>query len=397
MAWRSGGESNEEMVSNLHANGVISNLGVVEAFRKVSRGFFVPDEVKSVAFHDSPLRSGPVHMSAPHIYGAVVDALDFTPGMSFLNVGSGTGYLSAIAGVMGGPTSLNHGIEVNREVLEFSLERIEAFKNEYGEIADVHLCCGNIFEMAESLAEQRSLKYDRVYVGAACTRGLQDSLCLALKVGGILVAPVGDELVKVTRLDDKTGPHAFDMQVISGVRFVDLVKPNPITASADPPGTPPEKQVPFLPTPVWSPASAARFPSAFKRGARAVLLVAGRAPVPHQVWLEVLGFTDRSWFDTAPSEADKLRLRLALETKARLEAQQVARDAKRARRVAERECERFRSLASRLERQLRAHLSATGGGLASFFHGTFHPLSHHPSSGGLENGSVEGAVEEEEE
>ena len=63
------GTGNEEMVSNLHANGVISNLGVVEAFRKVSRGFFVPDEVKSVAFHDSPLRSGPVHMSAPHIYG----------------------------------------------------------------------------------------------------------------------------------------------------------------------------------------------------------------------------------------------------------------------------------------------------------------------------------------
>ena len=51
------------------------------------------------------------HISAPHIYGAVLEALDLQPNSSqaFLCVGSGTGYLCAIAAEIMGPKSLNFG------------------------------------------------------------------------------------------------------------------------------------------------------------------------------------------------------------------------------------------------------------------------------------------------
>lgn len=51
------------------------------------------------------------HISAPHIYGAVLEALDLQPNSShaFLCIGSGTGYLCAIAAEIMGPKSLNFG------------------------------------------------------------------------------------------------------------------------------------------------------------------------------------------------------------------------------------------------------------------------------------------------
>jgi protein-L-isoaspartate O-methyltransferase len=58
----------------------------------VDRGFFVPEAIRPHAYEDTPLRANNgLHMSAPHIYGSIMDALDMKEGLSFLNVGSGTG------------------------------------------------------------------------------------------------------------------------------------------------------------------------------------------------------------------------------------------------------------------------------------------------------------------
>jgi len=261
--------------------------------------------------------------------------------------------------VIGGPTALNHGIEINPEVHEFSCKRATEFERLCPDISEVHLCCGNVFEMAEGIGAG-AVKYDRIYVGASCPEDLKDTLCLSLKVGGVLIAPVNDELVKVTRLDDTQCSAAFDHVVLSGVRFVNMVNHPSVGVT------------PVLPTPVWTPQSACRFPASFKKSAKAIFLVAGRAPLPQHVWLEVMSFADRAWFDRKPTEADKLRLRLEIETKARFEAEEVAREAKRARSLAQRECERFRSIANRLERQLRSHLPSAGG-LVNLLQGTLAP------------------------
>ena len=52
-----------------------------------------------------------MHISAPHIYGSAIEALDLVPNSrtSFLNIGSGTGYFSAIVADILGPDSLHYG------------------------------------------------------------------------------------------------------------------------------------------------------------------------------------------------------------------------------------------------------------------------------------------------
>ena len=67
---------------------------------------------KELAYSDQPLKEGKIHISAPHIYCTVLEALQLeeNSSISFLNIGSGTGYLSCIIAEILGPKSLNYGM-----------------------------------------------------------------------------------------------------------------------------------------------------------------------------------------------------------------------------------------------------------------------------------------------
>jgi len=81
-AWRCTGRSNEEMVDKFVHMGVIITSEVEDAFRAVPRGAFVPHDLQVEAYIDSPLRGEPhVHLSAPHMYATVLEALQLSPGM----------------------------------------------------------------------------------------------------------------------------------------------------------------------------------------------------------------------------------------------------------------------------------------------------------------------------
>lgn len=84
-AWRCTGRNNEEMVDKLVHMGVITSKEVEEAFRAVPRGAFVPPDLQLEAYIDSPLLGDPhLHMSAPHMYATVLEALDLSPGRRIL-------------------------------------------------------------------------------------------------------------------------------------------------------------------------------------------------------------------------------------------------------------------------------------------------------------------------
>lgn len=71
----------------------------------MDRGDFFPNSEREIAYKDMAWKesdpvSGPIHLSAPCIYANALEFLDLQPGMSFLNFGSGTGYLNTLAGFL---------------------------------------------------------------------------------------------------------------------------------------------------------------------------------------------------------------------------------------------------------------------------------------------------------
>lgn len=124
----------------------------------------------------------------------MVNALDIKPGMSFLNIGSGTGYLSTIAGCLLQGTGVNHGIDLDPDLLAHARDRHEHFlrENKDNKVTPAEFFLGNIFDVDE----ERSMHYDRIYVGAACPAPLKEKILQLLvpgrngEGGGVLIGPM---------------------------------------------------------------------------------------------------------------------------------------------------------------------------------------------------------------
>ena len=221
MAYRSSGRTNAELVRNMHNSRLIQSDKVLRAFLAVDRGHFVHPSKRDAAYLDEPSHHGTFHLSAPHMYATVLEALDLEEGLSFLNIGSGSGYLSFLVAKITGCASINHGIEQHKELVEHAASRcakIEAYRD----MNSIRFRAGDAF----SLNTNSGQKYDRIYVGG----GIKDSAATIfqnlLNVGGLMVAPREDELVCIHRISG----DRFDSRAVTSVRFHPLTEPSTKTA-----------------------------------------------------------------------------------------------------------------------------------------------------------------------
>lgn len=96
----SAGEDNDDLIDNLKEAQYIRTESVEQAFRAIDRGDYYLEGYRDNAYKDLAWKHGNIHLSAPCIYSEVMEALKLQPGLSFLNLGSGTGYLSTMVGLI---------------------------------------------------------------------------------------------------------------------------------------------------------------------------------------------------------------------------------------------------------------------------------------------------------
>jgi len=364
MAWRSSGATNEELIDNLVENGLINNQDIENAFRRVDRKFFVPKASERHAYSDSPLRAGNVHLSAPHIYCTVLDALELTPGecVSFLNIGSGSGYLTCVVSEILGPRSLYYGIEIHKDALIHCENSVAAWKAQsnrtLNERSQTHMqfIHGNGLNILPNVGES-PMGFDRIYAGAGIDTLQLKEIKKLLSPGGILVAPVEDDLVKVVRtqprsysIDDENG-YGFTSQIISGVTFAPLLAQPQINT--------------IIPAAKWSVSNHHLYPESFRIAAKTILLcnktniiqplevpppqqnVNLSASLPKEVWIHILSFTTRRWFEPEIAEVEMLQNRLIHEQRRAHDARLAQAEAEARYYMVQHESEMFLDIARR--------------------------------------------------
>ncbi|XP_059189301.1 protein-L-isoaspartate O-methyltransferase domain-containing protein 2 [Centropristis striata] len=217
----SAGEDNDDLIDNLKEAYYIRSDLVERAFRAIDRADYYLDEYRDNAYKDLAWRHGNIHLSAPCIYSEVMEALDLHPGISFLNLGSGTGYLSTMVGLILGPFGVNHGIELHADVIDYAYQKLDSFIKTSDSFDKFEFCepsfvVGNCLEIPPE-----SRQYDRVYCGAGVQKEHEDYMKNLLKVGGILVMPLEEKLTKITR----TGLNSWETKKIISVSFAPLMLP----------------------------------------------------------------------------------------------------------------------------------------------------------------------------
>ncbi|CAL9780297.1 unnamed protein product, partial [Musa acuminata subsp. burmannicoides] len=125
--WTSGSLGrNKELVERLQLYGIIKSKKVAEVMEAIDRGLFVPPG--SAPYVDTPILIGyNATISAPHMHAACLELLreHLQPGMRALDVGSGTGYLTACFAMMLGPEGRALGVEHIAELVDFSINNIK--------------------------------------------------------------------------------------------------------------------------------------------------------------------------------------------------------------------------------------------------------------------------------
>lgn len=216
------GDDNDELVDNLVNGNYISTPLIEKVFRAVDRANYYLPEHRDNAYKDVAWKHGHLHLSAPCIYSEVMESLKLEPGLSFLNLGSGTGYLSTMAGLILGPYGINHGIELHDDGVQYAFDRLEEFKLK-SEMFDEFEFCEPKFVAGNCLQLNSGVRlYDRVYCGAACPAEHENYMRNLISVGGILVMPLNDQLLQIRRISETS----WETKNVLPVSFASLVLPS---------------------------------------------------------------------------------------------------------------------------------------------------------------------------
>lgn len=190
----------------------IKDRNVIKAMLKVPREKFVPPSERGSAYGDFPLPIGYGQtISQPYIVAYMTEKLMVKPGDKVLEIGTGSGYQSAILAEMGCKV-------YTVELIEQLSKRAQKIIKELG-YKNVHFKVGDGFE-----GWKENAPYDAIIVTAA-PKKVPEVLKLQLKLGGRMVIPVGEYyqyLYRITRIDYRE----WKTEKLIAVSFVPMVRGN---------------------------------------------------------------------------------------------------------------------------------------------------------------------------
>jgi protein-L-isoaspartate(D-aspartate) O-methyltransferase len=175
-------EEKEKLIERLIASGALKTKRIIEAFRKVPRHLFVTEEYLKSAYLDVALPTiDDSTISQPTTVAIMTEALAPKKGEKILEVGTGSGWQACILAYCVGEKGKVITIDINPELVKFAKENIKkvGFKN-------IEVIMGD-----GSLGYEEEKPYSKIIITAACS-SVPEPLIDQLKVGGKLVAPLGD-------------------------------------------------------------------------------------------------------------------------------------------------------------------------------------------------------------
>jgi protein-L-isoaspartate(D-aspartate) O-methyltransferase len=211
----------KELIDDLVRDGCLKTPLIIEAFKNVDRADFVPAVSKNLAYINEPLPIGfGQTISQPLTVAFMIELLAPQPGEKILDVGAGSGWQASIISYIVGKESK---IENIKPGIVVAVERLPAIKllatancSKYDFIKKGAL---KIIAGDASKGVRDEAPFDRIIAAAASSDNIPVAWKTEVKIGGRIVAPVGD-CIEVL---DKINANDFNVKIYQGFRFVPLV------------------------------------------------------------------------------------------------------------------------------------------------------------------------------
>jgi len=200
----------EDMVRKQIIARDIHDERVIQALLKIPRHLFVPLAYQKFAYHDTPLAIGEGQtISQPYIVAFMSELLEIQPTDRILEIGTGSGYQTAVCAECGGEV--------------YTIERIEELSRHAQDVLEtlnyqnIHFFVGD-----GSRGMAVHAPFDKVMV-TACAAKIYPAWVDELVEGGIIVLPLGG-VAKQTLICARKHQERLNIEDHGTVVFVPLIE-----------------------------------------------------------------------------------------------------------------------------------------------------------------------------
>lgn len=184
--------SHKALIDHLLYREVLVTPAIIDAFSTIDRIGFVRRRSRAMAYGDHPLSIGHGQtISQPYTVAFMLEQLQPRPGDHVLDVGSGSGWTTALLAHIVGPRGSVLGIEIVADLVEYGTRNLARCQFPHAAIVPAGDTVGRPGE-----------RFDKILVSAAAAK-LPDELVDQLNIGGRMVIPVGGSIMRLVKISAK--------------------------------------------------------------------------------------------------------------------------------------------------------------------------------------------------
>ncbi len=202
-----------DLIDSLIFEGWLKTPEIITAFRKIKRVDFLPKEFKNLAELNEALPIGYGQtISQPLVVAFMLEQLNPQAGEKILDIGSGSGWTTALLAEIVGEKGKVIAIEIIPELKEFGQSNVAKYN--FIEKGIAQFICGD-----GSKGYEKEAPFDKILVSATAKK-CYSAWKEQLKAGGRIVTPIGSSIW----LFIKKSEEKFEEIEYPGFVFVPLIE-----------------------------------------------------------------------------------------------------------------------------------------------------------------------------